>query len=255
MQRLVLTLDTPAENLALDEALLDAAEAGEIAQGVLRVWEPAEYFVVLGRSSPVEKEVDLQACRRDAIAVLRRSSGGGTIVAGPGCLMFAVVLDYAAAPQLRAVDVAHRFVLGRIAAALAESALNVARAGISDLILPGAGSEANSLKFSGNALRCKRKHLLYHGTLLYDFDLDRIGRWLGLPHRQPKYRSNRGHTEFVRNIPLSRTALVETLVRCWNAHTELNTWPRERVARLVREKYERGPDWPRHTSLVRPTGD
>ena len=248
MQRLALTLDTPAENLALDEALLDAAEAGEIAQGVLRLWEPAEYFVVLGRSSPVKKEVDLEACRRDAVTVLRRSSGGGTIVAGPGCLMFAVVLGYETAPQLRAVDVAHAFVLGRIAAAFSESSLPVTRAGISDLILQDAESKTGSLKFSGNALRCKRNHLLYHGTLLYDFDLDRMSRWLHMPQRQPKYRSDRDHAEFVRNIPLSRAVLMETLTSCWNAHTELNTWPRERVAQLVREKYSRGADWPLHTS-------
>ena len=40
MQRLDLTLDSPAENLALDEALLLAAESGEIRSEVLRIWEP-----------------------------------------------------------------------------------------------------------------------------------------------------------------------------------------------------------------------
>jgi len=238
MQHLKLTLETPAENLALDEALLDAAEAGEIAQDVLRLWEPSNYFVVLGRSSLLEKEVDLEACRRDRVPVLRRGSGGGTIVAGPGCLMFAVVLSYDTAPQLRAVDVAHDFVLGKIAAALTKSSIAATRAGISDLILQAPPSATDSRKFSGNALRCKRNHMLYHGTLMYDFALDRIGRWLGTPQRQPEYRSNRDHTEFVTNVPLSRTDLSNALVDCWNAHTALNTWPRERATKLVREKYE-----------------
>src|SRR5687768_4381333 len=114
MYHLPLTLETPAANLALDEALLDAAEAGEVTGEVLRLWEPAAPFVVLGRSSPLT-EVDLEACRRDGVPVLRRSSGGGTVVAGPGCLMYAVVLDLERRPELRAIDRAHRWVLERLA--------------------------------------------------------------------------------------------------------------------------------------------
>jgi lipoate---protein ligase len=48
MQLLELTLDTPAENLALDEALLLATEAAGEPQETLRIWEPRLHFVVLG---------------------------------------------------------------------------------------------------------------------------------------------------------------------------------------------------------------
>jgi len=51
MKLLDLTLPSPAENLALDEALLDAAEAGEMADEVLRFWESPQPLVVVGRSS------------------------------------------------------------------------------------------------------------------------------------------------------------------------------------------------------------
>ena len=56
MYLLDLTLPTPAENVALDEALLEAAEAGD-CPSVLRLWEPRETFVVVGRSSRVAEEV------------------------------------------------------------------------------------------------------------------------------------------------------------------------------------------------------
>jgi lipoate-protein ligase A len=49
MKLLDLTLPTPAENLALDEALLDAAEAGELPDEVLRLWEFPQAVVVIGR--------------------------------------------------------------------------------------------------------------------------------------------------------------------------------------------------------------
>ena len=106
-----LTLSTPEENLALDEALLDQAEQSPEPLETLRFWEPAALMAVLGRSSHAEVEVDQEACRSDGVPVLRRASGGATILTGPGCLMYALVLSYELRPTLRAVDVAHHVVL------------------------------------------------------------------------------------------------------------------------------------------------
>ena len=78
MYQLQLSLPTPLENVALDEALLEASEEGEIAQGILRLWESSDYCVVLGRSSKAEVEVNVAACRREDVPILRRPSGGGT---------------------------------------------------------------------------------------------------------------------------------------------------------------------------------
>src|SRR5690348_7731166 len=112
MYHLKLTLDTPAENLAIDEALLDAAAAGELPGDVLRLWEPARPFAVLGRSSRRE-EVHAAACEADGIPILRRCSGGASVVAGPGCLMYGLVLDRWRHGITGGVDQAHRFVLNR----------------------------------------------------------------------------------------------------------------------------------------------
>lgn len=235
MHCLQLTLPTPAENVALDDALVEAAEAGEFDRGVLRLWESPEYFVVLGRSSKPEVEVNLDACRREGVPILRRPSGGGTVLAGPGCLMYAVVLGYEALPHLRAVDAAHRFVLYRHAAAFTHQVPGVVHAGISDLVITHPGSP--TLKISGNALRAKRNHFLYHGTLLYNFALERIGQLLADPTRAPAYREDRPHDEFVTNLPLSRHQVERTIIEAWNAHEELLDWPRVRVAELVATKY------------------
>jgi len=250
MQHLQLTLDTPAENLALDEALLDAAEAGEIDTGVLRLWESPTYCVVLGRSSPVETEVHLDACRHDFVPVLRRSSGGGTIVAGPGCLMYALVLSLRDYPQLQAIDQAHQFFLEKLSRMLSTNETPVARLGTSDLaIRPSTTGPKQNVwqKFSGNAIRLKRNHILYHGTLLYDFDLECLPRWLATPTRTPDYRDERQHTEFVTNLKAEREALVETLVETlvkgWQSQAVLSAWPEQRTLALVDKKYTDDPKW------------
>ena len=230
MKQLDLTLPTPAENLALDEALLDAAEAGARDSEVLRLWESPQTIVIVGRSSRVADEVDVAACRAAGIPILRRASGGAAIVGGPGCLMYGVVLPYEGRQHLRLIDEAHRHVLGIVRSAIDRLLPGASHVGTSDLAIAGR-------KFSGNSLRCKRNHLLYHGTLLYNFDLALIGRLLKMPPRQPSYRAGRLHAEFVINLPASRDALVQALTSAFGAVEPLGDSPREATQRLALKRY------------------
>jgi lipoate-protein ligase A len=235
MKRLDLTLPTPAENLALDEALLDAAEAASGSDEVLRLWEPAEPIVVVGRSSRVEDEVEVAACQARGIPILRRSSGGAAIVAGPGCLMYSVVLSYEWHPDLRMLDRAHSYVLSHVAAGLRSLGIAAEPCGTSDLAVAGR-------KVSGNSLRCKRDHFLYHGTLLYDFDLPLVSQLLRIPPRQPEYRSGRDHGQFLANLPVTAGELRRAIAAAFGAGDSLDDWPRELTAQLVATRYSRD-DW------------
>jgi lipoate---protein ligase len=232
MLRLDLKCADPAENVALDEALLDQAEADDDGPEILRLWEPAAPLVVVGRSSKVAVEVQLDECRRRGVPILRRASGGAAIVTGPGCLMYAVVLSYTRHPELRMLDQAHQYVLSRIAAGLSTLGIVADICGTSDLARDGR-------KFSGNSLRCKREHFLYHGTLLYDFDLSLISSLLGVPPRVPEYRANRPHEAFVGNLQVPREALVGCLASAFGASELMSDWPVERTRRLIAERYGR----------------
>lgn len=235
MRYLDLTLPTAAENLALDEALLEEAEAlGEPCE-TLRLWEPERPMVVVGRSSRAAGEVHLEACRQRGIPVLRRSSGGLSIVTGPGCLMYAVVLSYRRRPALRMLDEAHRFVLGKLVGALKPLAPGVEFRGTSDLAI-------DRWKFSGNSVRCKREHFLYHGTLLYRFPLDLIETCLAMPPREPDYRQGRKHHAFVTNLPVECEAMRRALIEAWEADEPCAGWPRQRTAQLVAERFGQ-PEW------------
>jgi lipoate-protein ligase A len=235
MRLLDLTLHSAEENLALDEALLDEAEQSEQPMEMLRLWESPEPVVVLGRGSQAAREVHLAGCRQRAIRVLRRSSGGAAVIIGPGSLMYALVLSYEQRPALRALDAAHRFVLDTLVEALRPLASDLARRGTSDLAL-------GEKKFSGNSLRCKRRHFLYHGTLLYDLHLPLLDECLNSPPRQPTYRRGRSHAEFVTNLPASGTVLRKALIAAWNAHEVVGDWPSERVRRLVATRYSQA-EW------------
>jgi lipoate---protein ligase len=233
MRLLDLTLPDAADNLALDEALLVAAEAGT-GGAVLRLWELSACAVVVGSGGSVNIDVSAAACEADGVPVLRRASGGGTVVLGPGCLCFSVVLNYDAAPLLTDIRASNAYVLGRVLNAL-RPVLSAGVEGTSDLATGGA-------KFSGNAQQRKRTHFLHHGTLLCGFDLERVSRYLNAPEREPEYRRGRAHAEFVRNLPLTVEAAKRLLVSEWAPTGEYTDPPLELARELVREKYSRA-EW------------
>ena len=227
-----LTLPTPEANLACDEALLDLCEAGH-SPGLLRFWEPSEYFVVVGYANHVATEVNLAFCRQQGIPVLRRCTGGGTVLQGPGVLNYSLVLPCDSPCPLQTITGANRFILERHRSALSAAlSAPVEWHGQTDLAIGGR-------KFSGNAQRRKKKFLLFHGSFLLNFDLQLIQKTLTLPARQPEYRQGRSHLEFLMNLnqpaPLVRTALLQA----WHATDILKDVPSDDIARLVRDKYSR----------------
>jgi lipoate-protein ligase A len=228
MKLLDYTLPTPAENLALDETLLLAAEAGTGGE-VLRLWESPALAVVVGSGGSVPIDVNLAACEADGIPVLRRASGGGTVLLGSGCLCFSLVLSYDRAPGLNEIPASNRYILARVVNALAP--IVPARIeGTSDLAV-------GRVKFSGNAQQRKRRFFLHHGTLLCGFDLALIGKYLESPERQPEYRRDRPHAEFVANLPITVHEAKRLLVAEWRTEGEYAPLPLDQVRQLVAEKY------------------
>jgi lipoate---protein ligase len=224
------TYADPAANLACDEAFLQQAEAnGE--EEVLRFWESPTYFVVLGYSRPAGSDANLESCRREKIPVLRRCSGGGTVLQGPGCLNYALVLRCEPGGPLATITETNRYVLGRNLCGMRN--LRDAGADIrgqSDLALDGR-------KFSGNAQRRSARWVLFHGTILIDFDIERIGRFLPLPSKQPAYRNGRGHHEFLFNTGLNRERLKQDLCREWGALQTGDLPEGDALRRLVLQRY------------------
>jgi len=222
------SLPSLAENLALDEALLLDAEAG-LGGEALRLWRWPRLAVVLGAGGVIADDIEQAACARDGVPLARRSSGGGTVLLGPGCLHFSLVLDVSRAAELGQIGASYRWILGRVASALADIQPNIELMGISDLAVAGR-------KFSGNAQQRKRRYILHHGTLLHGFDLNLVGRYLKLPPRRPEYRGERPHGDFLMNLPASAQQLAAILQVAWNADEGKREWPAERVRELS-EKY------------------
>ncbi|HXG50790.1 MAG TPA: lipoate--protein ligase family protein [candidate division Zixibacteria bacterium] len=231
MEYLDLSFSDPARNLACDEALIEWCEADASRCGVLRLWEAPSYFVVLGHSSRMSADVDAEACARRGVPILRRVSGGGTVLQGPGCLNYALVLSYAADGSLATIGDAFRFVLRRHAELFERLAgTRVAVQGTSDLT-------AHGRKFSGNAQYRKRRCALIHGTFLLDLDVEMVEACLRMPSRRPPYRGDRDHRSFLGNLGLPAAEVREGLKRLWDAREPLIAVPYARIDELAERRY------------------
>lgn len=245
MKFLDATLATPAENLACDEALLDLCE--EEGVETLRCWESRRPFVVVGYGNKVQSEVNVEECRRRAIPILRRCSGGGTVVQGPGCLNYNLTLRIPESGLLATVSGTNEFVMKRHRSALEELlGTPVAVKGFTDLAwrgvekgggLPTLNSALPWFKFSGNAQRRRRRALVFHGTILHAFDLALIDSLLRFPSAQPEYRASRSHAEFVRNISARPEDVKRALQRAWAAEPLVEQIPHARIHWLTESRY------------------
>jgi lipoate-protein ligase A len=175
-------------------ALRRAEHSGEEA---LLVWEAEQVCAVLPRGGREEAHLLPGA----GAAALRRESGGGAVLVGPGCLNYAVALSLEGRPELIDVERSYAVLLGGLLGGLG---LTDGRAVGSDLVM-------GDRKFAGHAQRRTRNAMLHHGTILYGFDLRLIGRNLREPARQPAYRQGRTHAEFLVNAPVGHEALLTGL--------------------------------------------
>lgn len=223
----------PAQNLACDEVLLEELEAG-FGEPTLRFWQTHVPFVVLGYSNSVATEVNRAECERRGIPILRRSSGGGTVVQGLGCLNYNLTLPIT--DETASITETNCFVMRRNRDALSELLKrDVKIQGHTDLAIDG-------LKFSGNAQRRKSRALVFHGSILLHFDLDLIEAVLTHPSKEPEYRARRSHREFLMNLNVPADDVKAALSKAWSATEVVKNPSHIRIEALVKERYE-NPAW------------
>lgn len=209
MRLLDLSYEEPARNLALDEALLDAAEEGESGDS-LRLWESPVPFVVLGTAQILADEVHEDACVQDGMPILRRCSAGGCVLQGPGSLNYSLVYCLDEHPELRGIGASYRHLLAQLCVAFERRGIRVTHEGVCDLVCEGR-------KVSGNAQRRRRRAILHHGTLVYAPAYQGMARYLREPKDRPAYRGGLTHADFVGRLPLPPDQLREVVIEAFGA--------------------------------------
>jgi len=141
----------------------------------------------MGSNERPEQVVDAAACSMHGVGVLKRCTGGGTVLQTSGVLNYSLVM-----PAPDRLDLKDGFRQGTdvVCAILAAFGVTGTPQGTSDVAV-------GERKISGNAQARRWKALLVHGTLLVDFDFELAEKVLRHPLREPEYRRGRGDRDFI----------------------------------------------------------
>ncbi len=145
--------DDPAGNLALELELLTGRTEDFL---LLYINRPS---VIVGRNQSPGAEADLEYCRSRGIPVLQRISGGGTVYHDLGNINYSFITARGDTPLLDSCP--HQPIVDALAAL-----------GVKAAVGPRGELLAGSLKISGTASYITGQRQLFHGTLLYDTDLE-----------------------------------------------------------------------------------
>ncbi len=161
------------------------------AQPRVRISRPSRIEVVLGSGSKPHLELNIQHCLADQVPLTRRAGGGCSVVLDRGNLVVSVVLPAEGLPGIRSsFNALSSWMIAGLAAC---GLLGVQQRGTSDLTL-------DNRKIGGSCIYKPRAVLYYSTTLLVDADLGLLDRYLKHPPREPDYRAQRSHAEFVLNL-------------------------------------------------------
>jgi lipoate-protein ligase A len=173
----------------LGESVLDPGQGG------LRVFEPRDVRVVIGRGQDPRREVRFDVCQAGGIPLHRRATGGGTVVLAPGMVVVALRL----AGGLRAPDDLFAQVNAALVPAVeAACGVRLVCRGHGDLAVRGA--DGVERKVLGASLRQTTALAAYLGVFLVADAVPLMEGYLAHPSREPGYRGGRDHRAFCSHL-------------------------------------------------------
>lgn len=152
---------------------------------------PDNTYIVLGRSNNIENSINHKNVERDGIIILKRPSGGESVILSPNMLIFSF--------KQKSDKIQNPVKLFKlINAKLIE---NFSKLGIENLYSKGISDlSIGEKKIMGSSMFTKNKTIFYHGVLNISEDVELIEKYLKHPSKEPDYRKNRSHRDFVSSL-------------------------------------------------------
>ena len=181
--------DLPTVPYTLDDEMLARTREDGFAR--VRVYEPPEVSVVIGRGGRQELELNTANIAADGVPLYKRAGGGCSVVLDPGNLIVSVAIPL---PGIGGIKTVFAGISSWVITALTACDVpGVKQRGISDLAL-------GERKIGGSCIYRTRGLVYYSTTLLLDPDLDLVDRYLLHPPREPDYRLGRSHRKFMGSL-------------------------------------------------------
>ncbi|AAP04874.1 lipoate--protein ligase family protein [Chlamydia caviae] len=170
------------EQLQIEEALLR-----NYKENICIINSNAPEAVVLGISRRPNEDIHIPKLRSDNVPIIKRYSGGGTVFIDENSLFVTWIMN-SSEPMANSQDLM-QWSYGIYAPIFPEEfSVNE-----NDYTL-------GEKKFAGNAQYIQKSRWVHHTTFLWDMDIDKLTRYLPIPQKQPSYRKQRLHQDFLTTI-------------------------------------------------------
>jgi lipoate---protein ligase len=155
------------------------------------VWLPDKTYLILGQSNKAETSLNLEAVLADDVCVMKRPSGGETVILTPKTMVIAI--SFSTNSLKNPKEYFHK-INDSIIAILAEQGIgNLQKKGISDIAI-------GEKKILGSSIYRRPNRVFYHAVLNVAEDISNIGKYILHPAKEPDYRKGRPHADFVTSI-------------------------------------------------------
>ena len=208
-----------AENMALDEAILEAREEDAVPD-TIRFLSFEPHCALVGYFQDVENEIRKQYCKKEGIDINRRITGGGSLYWGTrdiGWEIFASSGRFSS----RISGIEDYYSLFCSAAAK-----GINKFGLTAAFRPRNDIEVNGRKISGSGGTSLKTCFMFQGTLLVDIDLEVMLRALRVPVEKLKYSEMNSLKERVTWLSReighcpSRDDIIKNLIDGFSSHLE-----------------------------------
>jgi lipoate-protein ligase A len=161
--------------MAIDESILNHVGKGE-SLPTLRFYSWKKPAVAIGYFQKIREVVNVDVCQNDDVEIFRRVTGGGAVYKDPnGEINYSVVLDESEVPS--EIQPSFKRICEPIMLGLKKLGMETEFSGTNDILL-------NGKKISGNAQTRQNKAVLQHGTILYDFNVELMAKYLIPPQQK-----------------------------------------------------------------------
>lgn len=179
---LVELTNTPIlEQLQLEEALLRAD-----SENWCLINTGSSPAIVMGISGQRELLVNENTYKNKPIPLIRRFSGGGTVVVDENTLFITLICNSGKTVEHCYPHTIHEWMTKRYNPLFENLPFQFKE---NDYIL-------GDKKFGGNAQYIRKDRWLHHSSLLWDYCPHKMD-YLSLPHKRPQYRADRPHNDFL----------------------------------------------------------
>jgi len=155
------------------------------------VWQPDRVYIVLGSSNKMEDSLQIDHVLHDKAAVLKRPSGGESVLLTPQTIVLATLIH---TQKLEDPPSHFRAINSKIISILeAKGVHNLSHKGISDIAI-------GNKKILGSSIYRRTNLVFYHAVLNVSESTSLMERYLTHPKKQPDYRLDRKHHDFVTSL-------------------------------------------------------